>query len=232
VLDEEQRARLDATLAELAPLFDLQAAPPAGSDAVADVPALSAGHAMVEELAAAGCERADALAQAAARNAAQLVATADADASRQAGSAASEPGATSAQQEQAGAQPAAAAAQDPTAAPDEAAAAAGAPAALRALSELHAEGVRTLAELCSLCLERLMALGRSLSAYHRYGRKANDGITWPAAPAAAGALLRRQAARMLDELAGLGGAFGAALAAAGERQDTSWVFGAACLCAG
>ena len=220
LLPEAERASLEQSLAGLAPLFDLAAplpadAAPLPADASADVAAaggaelapatreaVAAGHALLEELAAAGCERADALAQAAADSAAQLVAP-----------------------------PAAAAAPSTDSAPDTEAAAAGqaaaeapppggsqpaaAPAAIKALAGLHADGVKSVAELCSLCLERLLALGRSLSSFYRYGRPADDGIVWPPASEACGLLLRGQALRQLEDLQAMAAAFGAALASAG-----------------
>lgn len=59
------------------------------------------------------------------------------------------------------------------------------------LEELRAEGVRRLSELASLCIERLLALGRSVSASFRHGG-ANDGIRWPEPPEEKAAMLRFQ----------------------------------------
>jgi hypothetical protein len=59
------------------------------------------------------------------------------------------------------------------------------------LEELKAEGVRRLSELASLCIERLLALGRSVSASFRHGG-ANDGIRWPEAPEEKATMLRFQ----------------------------------------
>lgn len=59
------------------------------------------------------------------------------------------------------------------------------------LEELKAEGVRRLSELASLCIERLLALGRSVSASFRHGG-ANDGIRWPESPEEKAAMLRFQ----------------------------------------
>lgn len=179
VLPEEERAVLEATLGTLAPLFDLRTPHPADAapEGQTEVgPELAAGHAVIEELAAAGCERADALAQAAADSAAQLVVAGVPSSEQQPGAAggsgegapqaANAAAAASQQQRQ----------QQPGGAGE--AAAAPAPAALKALHALHADGVRSVAELCSLCLERLLALGRSLSSHYRYGRPANDGERW------------------------------------------------------
>lgn len=53
-------------------------------------------------------------------------------------------------------------------------------------------GAGALAEVASLCLERLLALGRSLAASMRYGKPTDDGIKWPQDPHAVTALLRGQ----------------------------------------
>lgn len=235
-LGEEERAGLERALAALAPIFDLGAPHPGddgGEGGGADVAAVAAGHAVIEELAAAGCERADALARAARDAAARLVAAAAAGAT--------EAAPAGGEGEAAGVAPAAAAPSSGPSAEPEAqpegegeakgeaereAAAQAAPAALGALAGLHATGVKSVAELCSLCLERLLALGRSLSSHYRYGRPANDGIAWPPGAEAAALLLRRQALRMLDDLAGVGAAFGAALASAGGCRRTGRVCGA------
>lgn len=215
MLPEEERAALEQELARLAPLFDLRSTHPADGaltakdgtpEALAGVPAatlaaVAAGHSVVEEQAAAGCERAEALAQAAADNAAQLVAAAPSvDAS-----AAAEGAAGGGGDQQAAAGPAGAPAF-------------AAPAAIKALAGLHADGVRSLAELCSLCLERQLALARSLSAFYRYGKPADDHISWPASCEASGLLLRAQALCMLEELRAMAAAYGAALSQAGGRR--------------
>lgn len=168
LLPEDQRTLLEAALASLAPVLDLRSRHPADSSAKGQgpevAPALAAGHAVIEELAQQGCERAEAVAQAAADGAAQLVA-APAAAAGEAAAADGEQEASAggSSEEQQSAAPAAPAEQPP------------APAALKALSGLHADGVKSVAELCSLCLERLLALGRSISYFYRSGRPANDG---------------------------------------------------------
>lgn len=53
-------------------------------------------------------------------------------------------------------------------------------------------GAGALAEVASLCLERLLALGRSLAASTRYGKPTDDGIQWPQDPHAVTAMLRGQ----------------------------------------
>ena len=169
LLPEDQRTLLEAALASLAPVLDLRSPHPADSPAEGQgpevAPALAAGHAVIEELAQQGCERAEALAQAAADGSAQLVAAPAVAAAGEAAAASAEQeaskGGSSAEQQSAA--PAAPAEQPP------------APAALKALSGLHADGVKSVAELCSLCLERLLALGRSISYFYRSGRPANDG---------------------------------------------------------
>ena len=202
LLPEAECASLEKSLTSLAPLFDLATPLPADAStaegaelAPATQEAVAAGHALIEELAAAGCERADALAQAAADSAAQLVA------------------APAAAQPSADGSPGAEAAGD--APPPGGSQPATAPAALKALAGLHADGVKSVAELCSLCLERLLALGRSISSFYRYSRPADDGIAWPAASEACGRLLRGQALRQLEDLQAMAAAFGAALASAG-----------------
>lgn len=169
---------LEAALASLAPLLDLRSPHPADSPAEGQgpevAPALAAGHAVVEELAQQGCERAEALAQATAEGAAQLVAPPAAPPAEEAAAAAEQQEGSEASSS--AAQPAGDSA--PAAAAGSAAAAADrppAPAALKALAGLHADGVKSVAELCSLCLERLLALGRSVSYFYRSGRPANDG---------------------------------------------------------
>jgi hypothetical protein len=214
LLPEDQRTLLESALASLAPVLDLRSPHPADSPAEGQgaevAPALAAGHAVIEELAQQGCERAEALAQAAADGAAQLVAAPAAAAAGEAPEAGGEPAAgesgSSKEQPSAGASPA----EQPPA-----------PAALKALAGLHADGVKSVAELCSLCLERLLALGRSVGYFYRSGRPANDGITWPTAPAATGLLLRGQALRLLEELQTMAAAFGAALAEAGGHLDAA-----------
>lgn len=248
-LPEEERAALERSLATLAPVFDLRAPHPADATAgqQPDVgPALAAGHAVIEELAAAGCERADALVQAATDSAAQLVLAPPAGAAAGGGEAQAAAASGEQQQQVAGGS-------GEGAAP--AADAAVAPAALKTLQGLHADAVRSVAELCSLCLERLLALGRSLSSHYRYGRPADDGersalvavhacmrhlpatrccsplhhitpmllpttgIAWPADAEAAGLALRCQALRMLEDLSGMAAAFGAALSEMGAALD-------------
>lgn len=172
LLPADQRATLEAALASLAPLLDLRAPHPADSPAEGQgpeaPPALAAGHAVIEELAQQGCQRAEALAQAAADGAAQLVAAPAAeDAAAAGGQPAAQEGSEGGGEDQPATVPAGGEAQP--AAP-----------ALKALAGLHADGVRSVAELCSLCLERLLALGRSVSYFYRSGRPANDGE--PAGP--------------------------------------------------
>ena len=53
-------------------------------------------------------------------------------------------------------------------------------------------GAGALAELAALCLERLLALGRSVAAAARYGRPTDDGIAWPHALDAKAMLLRTE----------------------------------------
>lgn len=209
VLPEEERASLEAALAALAPLLDLRTPHPCDSAAEGDEgrpepsKELAAGHGMIEELASVGCVRADALAKATGDSAAQLLSAAPQ------GDAAGGSGDAAAAQHEGEEAAVGVAASGP------------APAALKALSGLHADGVKSVAELCSLCLERLLALARSCSSQYRYGRPASDGITWPAEPAATGQLLRGQALRMLEELQSAGAAFGAALAAAATHLDAA-----------
>lgn len=172
-MPEEQRAALEAALATLAPLLDLRtphAADSAPEGATPEVqPALAQGHALIQELAQKGCERADALAQAARDSASQLV-TAPAPAAAEKG----EQGQPAAEGLQSAEETATAAGQQAAEAAAAAAEPAPAPAALKTLNGLHADGVQSVAELCSLCLERLLALARSLSSSYRYGKPAND----------------------------------------------------------
>ncbi|PSC68825.1 putative GTPase activation [Micractinium conductrix] len=218
LLPGEGRTALEGALAVLAPVLDLKTphladAAPAGTlpsgVSPATLAAVAAGHGVVAELAAAGCERADALAAAVADTAAQLVAAPAGEAAEggTAGGDAPAGSGTPAGRQPGGATPAVQAAVPPAAA--------------KAMAGLHADGVRTVAELCSLCLERLLGLGRSLSAFYRYAKPASDGIAWPAGGEGAGLLLRGQALRMLEELQGLGAAYGAALASAGSRLDAA-----------
>ena len=215
LLPGEGRTALEGALAVLAPVLDLKTphladAAPAGTlpsgVSPATLAAVAAGHGVVAELAAAGCERADALAAAVADTAAQLVAAPAGEAAEggTAGGDAPAGSGTPAGRQPGGATPAVQAAVPPAAA--------------KAMAGLHADGVRTVAELCSLCLERLLGLGRSLSAFYRYAKPASDGIAWPAGVEGAGLLLRGQALRMLEELQGLGAAYGAALASAGAQR--------------
>lgn len=60
------------------------------------------------------------------------------------------------------------------------------------LSVIVSEGARLLAELCGLCVERLLAVGKSLAAHARTQRPADDGICWPPAPLHRALLLRQQ----------------------------------------
>ncbi len=172
LLPEDQRTLLEAALASLAPLLDISSPHPADLPAEGQgpelVPALAAGHAVVEELAQQGCQRAEALAQAAADSAAQLVAAPAAAAAGEAAAAGGQQeageGSSGEEQPAAASQPALVPSQQPAA-----------PAALKALAGLHADAVKSVAELCSLCLERLLALGRSINYFYRSGRPANDG---------------------------------------------------------
>jgi hypothetical protein len=70
------------------------------------------------------------------------------------------------------------------------AAAAAAPGA--SLAGVRAEAVAAPAELAALCLERLLALGRSMAAQFHTGRPSDDGIAWPLPAAAKAALLQQQ----------------------------------------
>ncbi len=72
-----------------------------------------------------------------------------------------------------------------------------------------------MAEVASLCIERLQALARSVSAQFRFGRPANDGIAWPAAPEAKGLLLRGQAKKMLSDLEAVAESFASSLLSTG-----------------
>jgi hypothetical protein len=103
--------------------------------------------------------------------------------------------------------------------PAAAAAAAPAPAAARALRGLKDEGTQRLAEVGAVCMELLLNLGRSLSAHARFQRVSSDGVAWPEHPAEAAALLRGQARRMLEEVAGVLEAFVAALSSTGALLD-------------
>jgi hypothetical protein len=74
-----------------------------------------------------------------------------------------------------------------------------------------------VAEVGSLCVERLQALARSVSAQFRFGRPADDGVVWPAAPAAKALLLRGQARRLLADLDAVGESFASALLSTGGK---------------
>lgn len=97
--------------------------------------------------------------------------------------------------------------------------------ARRALAACLPAGVRRLSEVCSLCLERLVALGRSIQATFRYGRPADDGIAWPGDGSAVAAALRGQARCMVADLQSLAEAYVAALLAVGESgmQSRPWM---------
>ena len=178
-LPDEAKADLDRTLARLQPIFDLSVGHPSdvggegegeAESAGAGVPqqkqqgdggvscppdpaALAQGHEVIEELAAAGCELADELVVAAAEHAALLL---EAPADTPAPSPLTEA-------EGVGSGAAAVACAVPEAAPDTR------PAAARVLRRLEAEGTKRLAEVCSLCQERLTALARSVSSWRQTG---------------------------------------------------------------
>ena len=57
---------------------------------------------------------------------------------------------------------------------------------------VRGDGCRALAEAAALCLERLLALARSLASSLRYGKPADDGIRWPTDARVAVAMLRCQ----------------------------------------
>lgn len=76
-------------------------------------------------------------------------------------------------------------------------------------------GVKRIAEVTSLCMERLHALGRGIQLQFRFGRPANDGISWPTAPELKAELLRGQASQMLYEVRTVTDSFTAALLLAG-----------------
>ncbi|KAK9798114.1 hypothetical protein WJX73_000135 [Symbiochloris irregularis] len=84
--------------------------------------------------------------------------------------------------------------------------------AFQAAVRVQGLGAEALAEVASLCLERLLALGRSLAASTRYGKPTDDGIQWPQDPTAVTAMLRGQGRRMLEDVEALGQAFLDALA--------------------
>lgn len=75
---------------------------------------------------------------------------------------------------------------------------------------------RRVAELASVCIERLLALARSLVAQARYGKPADDGIRWPVGGTAKAVALRQQARRMAGELDALVQGYAALLRAACE----------------
>jgi phosphoglycolate phosphatase-like HAD superfamily hydrolase len=89
-------------------------------------------------------------------------------------------------------------------------------AAASALQALREEAASRLGEVCSLCVERLLALGRSVASHFRFGRPSSDGIAWPSEPRSVAMLLRREADGMVAELSAVEDAFVAALALAGE----------------
>lgn len=75
---------------------------------------------------------------------------------------------------------------------------------------------RRVAELTSVCMERLLALARSLVAQARYGKPADDGIQWPAGGVGKAVALRQQARRMAGELEALVQGYAVLLRAACE----------------
>ena len=62
-----------------------------------------------------------------------------------------------------------------------------------------------LGEAASLCLERLLALARSLAASMRFARPADDGIRWPNEARLAVAMLRAQVCALRTLFRGLQG---------------------------
>lgn len=64
---------------------------------------------------------------------------------------------------------------------------------------MRTEALAALAELAALCLERLLALGRSMAAHFHTGRPSDDGIAWPQPAAAKAALLQQQATPLFSE---------------------------------
>eukprot|EP00887_Chlorella_sp_A99_P005359 scaffold1.g5359.t1 len=209
-LPEGAREQLDRTLAQLQPVFDMAAEHPADAKAEGEGGApgepLAAGHAVIEDVAAAGCEFADELVSAAAQHVERLLAAPPhpealaADAGGGAAVALAEGEATPASR----------------------------PAAARALRRLRGEGTRRVAEVASLCMERLVALARSVSSWRQTGRPTTDGVVWPPSAEATGLLLRRQAHRMVGDMQAMGEAFDVAVesvAALLDKQARSDEFG-------
>eukprot|EP00884_Botryococcus_braunii_P008010 jgi/Botrbrau1/1720/Bobra.116_2s0062.1 len=192
-LAPEGKAQLDAALASLGPFFDLQGADPkgeddseAGSDEQETGP-VGRGHGMLADLCSTGVSKAGELAEQSAKAGAEELAAAEAQ--------------TKEVEEKL---------EDmvEVSLPDNTA-------AVR-LEQLKREGVRRLSELASLCIERLLALGRSVSASFRHGGAADDGICWPDSPEQKASMLRYQARRMLSELEALTQAFLQALTKVGS----------------
>ncbi|KAK9819865.1 hypothetical protein WJX72_003448 [[Myrmecia] bisecta] len=69
-----------------------------------------------------------------------------------------------------------------------------------ALQRVRGEGVRCLGELAALCVERMLALARSVSAQFRFSRPTDDDIQWPPGCKDKAALLCAQAKLMLTDL--------------------------------
>lgn len=196
-LADDDKANLDKTLALLAPMFDLNSEQPCNAPCgKQEVPAaLSRGHAMIVDVAAAGCARADAMVTDVRNNATQLEAarghplegTIDTPSDSS-----SETGPTCALSTTSD----------------------------QALKAIRIEGVKRIAEVTSLCMERLHALGRGIQLQFRFGRPANDGISWPTAPELKAELLRGQASQMLYEVRTVTDSFTAALLLAGNELCT------------
>lgn len=61
-------------------------------------------------------------------------------------------------------------------------------------------GVKALAEVTSACLERLLALAKSVRHSAREGRPSDDRIVWPATAELVAASLRRELILLLQEV--------------------------------
>ncbi|KAK9905900.1 hypothetical protein WJX75_008467 [Coccomyxa subellipsoidea] len=88
------------------------------------------------------------------------------------------------------------------------------------MAEIQSAAALALARLATLCIERLLALGRSLLAYARSRCSAEDGIDWPLNNSAASAeMLRIEVVQLMLGIGDLAHAYEAALTQAAARAQ-------------
>lgn len=206
-MSDTDQLEMDRVLAALAPIFDLQVdIDTQGNGAPQEPPALGREHAVIADLAAAARKVALVLAAEAGREVEKAVADVDA----QRGDEAPVPSEIDNTGEKSDIQ-------QNSSAPipevsENSKKTEGKDPYSRAFGPVSEEAIKRLSEVCSVCVERVLSLSRSLNSQVRHGRPSSDGIYWASRqPEETALLLRVQVLKMAKELQAVQDTFIAAL---------------------